>query len=76
MKVKTSITISKDLLASVDRLAGPGESRSAFMERVLRKYLRDSSRNAVDAGDLDRINQSAEKLNAEAEDVLSYQSAE
>jgi metal-responsive CopG/Arc/MetJ family transcriptional regulator len=76
MKVKTSITISKELLASVDRLAGPGESRSAFMERVLRKYLRDSTPDAVDAPDLARINQSAEKLNAEAEDVLSYQSAE
>ncbi|PYT99459.1 MAG: hypothetical protein DMG38_11355 [Acidobacteria bacterium] len=41
MKEKTSITLSKDLLAGVDRLAGSKQSRSAFIERLLRKYLKD-----------------------------------
>ena len=41
MKEKTSITLSKDLPAGVDRLAGSKQSRSAFIERLLRKYLKD-----------------------------------
>lgn len=76
MKVRISITLSKDVLASVDRFAGPSESRSAFIERVLREYLRDCTRNAAHARDLARINKSAAKLNAEALDVLSCQFSE
>jgi len=76
MKEKTSITLSKDVLASVDRLAGSRHSRSAFIERVLRKYLRERARNAAHARDLARINNAASKLNAEAMDVLTYQSVE
>jgi metal-responsive CopG/Arc/MetJ family transcriptional regulator len=76
MKEKTSITLSKDVLASVDRLAGSRHSRSAFIERVLRKYLRERARNAAHARDLARINSAAARLNAEAMDVLSYQATE
>jgi metal-responsive CopG/Arc/MetJ family transcriptional regulator len=76
MKEKTSITLSKDVLAGVDRLAGSRHSRSAFIERVLRKYLRERARNAAHARDLARINDAAESLNAEATDVLTYQTAE
>jgi metal-responsive CopG/Arc/MetJ family transcriptional regulator len=76
MKEKTSITLSKDVLADVDRLAGSRHSRSAFIESVLRKYLRERARNAAHARDLARINNAAERLNAEAIDVLSYQAAE
>lgn len=76
MKEKTSITLSKDVLASVDRLAGSRHSRSAFIERVLRMYLRQRARNAAHARDLARINDAATKLNAEAIDVLTYQVAE
>ncbi len=75
MKEKTSITLSKDLLAKVDRLAGPGQSRSAFIERVLRKYLRDRRRAAVHARDLERLNRAAHRLNLEAENVLEYQAS-
>jgi metal-responsive CopG/Arc/MetJ family transcriptional regulator len=73
MKEKTSITLSKDVLADVDRLAGSRHSRSAFIERVLRKYLRERARNAAHTRDLDRINKAAASLNGEAMDVLSYQ---
>ena len=73
MKEKTSITLSKDLLARVDRVAGPKQSRSAFIEGVLRKYLRDRQRAKIDARDLDLLNQAADRLNVEAEDVLEYQ---
>ncbi len=76
MKEKTSITLSSDLLAQVDRLAGSKVSRSAFIERVLRIYLRERTRKQIHARDLERINAAADRLNAEAEDVLGYQSLE
>jgi metal-responsive CopG/Arc/MetJ family transcriptional regulator len=72
MKQKTSITLSRDVLAVVDRLAGE-ESRSAFIERVLRSHIRDRARSAREATDLERINLAAERLNAEAEEVLEFQ---
>ena len=75
MKEKTSITLSKDLLTKVDRLASSKGSRSAFIERVLRRYLRDRSRAAAHARDLTRINRAAQRLNAEAADVLDYQAS-
>lgn len=73
MKEKTSITLSKDLLARVDRLAGSKQSRSAFIERVLRKYLKDRQRAKVHARDLELLNQAADRLNLEADEVLEYQ---
>jgi len=76
MKEKTSVTLSKDVLAQVDRLAGTKHSRSAFIERVLRKYLRDRARAAVHARDLQRINRAAQRLNGEAAEVLQYQISE
>jgi predicted transcriptional regulator len=33
MKMKTSVTLSEDVLEQVDQLAGSQQSRSAFMER-------------------------------------------
>jgi metal-responsive CopG/Arc/MetJ family transcriptional regulator len=76
MKEKTSITLSRDLLAGIDQLAGPEGSRSAFIERVLRRYLRERTRLQAHARDLERINQAADRLNSEAADVLDYQAAE
>lgn len=73
MKEKTSITLSKDLLASVDRLAGSKQSRSAFIERVLRMYLKDRRRASIHARDLELLNQAAGRLNQEAGEVLEYQ---
>jgi metal-responsive CopG/Arc/MetJ family transcriptional regulator len=76
MKEKTSVTLSKDVLEDVDRLAGSKYSRSAFIERVLRKYLRERAKAAAQARDLERINAAAERLNLEAAEVLDYQAAE
>jgi len=73
MKEKTSITLSREVLARVDRLAGSRYSRSAFIEGVLRKYLFERTHAAVQARDLQRINDAAERLNAEAADVIEYQ---
>jgi metal-responsive CopG/Arc/MetJ family transcriptional regulator len=73
MKEKTSITLSGDVLTAIDRLAGSKQSRSAFIERVLRQFLRERARAAVQARDLERINAAAQRLNAEAAEVMEYQ---
>jgi metal-responsive CopG/Arc/MetJ family transcriptional regulator len=73
MKEKTSITLSKEVLTGIDRIAGSKQSRSAFIEAVLVQYLRRQARARVEARDLELINKAADELNAEVEDVLRYQ---
>jgi metal-responsive CopG/Arc/MetJ family transcriptional regulator len=73
MKEKTSITLSSEVLAKIDSLAGSNLSRSAFIESVLRKYFQERARRKIHARDLERINAAADRLNSEAEDVLSFQ---
>jgi hypothetical protein len=43
---------------------------------VLRGYLRQREKVALEALDLERINRAADRLNSEAEDVLSYQASD
>jgi len=76
MKEKTSITLSGEVLARIDRLDGSRHSRSSFIERVLRRYLKARERRVLPALDLQRINQAADRLNSEAADVLEYQAPE
>lgn len=73
MKEKTSITLSSDLLAKIDRSIGTKVSRSAFIELVLRQHFMKHTRARIHARDVGLINAAADRLNAEAEDVLSYQ---
>jgi metal-responsive CopG/Arc/MetJ family transcriptional regulator len=73
MKEKTSITLSSDVLAQVDRNAGSKASRSAFIESVLREYFKAKVREAINARDLELINSNIDYLNREMEDVLEYQ---
>jgi metal-responsive CopG/Arc/MetJ family transcriptional regulator len=75
MKSKTSITLSQDLLAEIDRLAGPEGTRSALIERVLRAFVRRRQRHQADTRDLELLNRHASRLNAEAADVLTYQTS-
>jgi metal-responsive CopG/Arc/MetJ family transcriptional regulator len=76
MKEKTSITLSPDILAKVDNLAGSKLSRSALIEQVIRNYFRERARRKMQARDLERINAAADRLNSEAAEVLEYQSSE
>ncbi|MBE7517657.1 MAG: hypothetical protein HS107_00250 [Thermoflexaceae bacterium] len=46
MTVKTSVTLSPELLASIDRAAGNECSRSRFIEQVVRDFLRRADREA------------------------------
>ncbi|HEY2394289.1 MAG TPA: ribbon-helix-helix protein, CopG family [Candidatus Angelobacter sp.] len=73
MKEKTSVTLSPEVLAGIDRLAGTKHSRSAVIERVLRRYLRERARKEVQKRDLALLNNAADILNLEAADILDYQ---
>ena len=70
MKVKTSITLSEDLVKSIDRATQKHESRSEVIERLLRDSLAALARRAVDARDRALIDRHADRLNAEMADVL------
>ena len=72
MAEKTSITLSAEILADVDQLAGRKLSRSAFIESVLRRYIREQCQAHAHAQDLDRSKRAADQLNSEAADVLDY----
>jgi hypothetical protein len=73
MKKKIIITLSSDVLARVDLIAGSKLSRSAVIERTLRLHFKAVASRRIYARDLARINAAAARLNSEAEDVLSYQ---
>jgi len=75
MRVKTSITVDRDLLKKIDRLSGPRRSRSAFIENALADYVAQLGHKPQNSRDLEIINDYADDLNEEALDVLDYQVA-
>ena len=76
MKEKTSITLSEEIISRLDRMAGSKHSRSAVIEWILRQYFRRRDRERAQARDLELLNQAADQLNAEVDDILEYQSWE
>ena len=73
MKVKTSITLSEDLLDAIDEKRGPFKNRSDFIEAAVRAFLAQMLRQEQEAKDLAILNRHADRLNREAADVLAYQ---
>jgi metal-responsive CopG/Arc/MetJ family transcriptional regulator len=73
MKIKTSITLSEDLLRAIDEQSGTQKNRSEFIENALRNYIGQVIRSRQNAKDLEIINSQADRLNDEAADVLAYQ---
>jgi metal-responsive CopG/Arc/MetJ family transcriptional regulator len=73
MKLKTSITLSSDLLEEIDRNVGSKASRSAFIGAAMREYLKEKVREAINRRDAELINGNIDTLNSEALDVLRYQ---
>lgn len=73
MKVKTSVTLSRQVLQLIDNHSHDFRSRSAFMEQAARSLLASLARTEAERRDLEIINRNADKFNAEAEDVLTYQ---
>ena len=73
MKVKTSITLSEELIRQIDALSSQYGTRSALIEQAVRDFLMAQAKRTRDAQDLEILNKRAEALNVEAKDVLSYQ---
>ena len=75
MKVKTSITLSGEVLNLIDKHHAEFHSRSEFLERAAMALLSHLARTEAERRDLEIINRHADALNAEAKDVLAYQVA-
>lgn len=73
MKIKTSITLSEDLIKVIDNLSGQSESRSEFIEMALWFFVKQMRKKNEELKDLEILNKQADYLNQEALDVLSYQ---
>jgi metal-responsive CopG/Arc/MetJ family transcriptional regulator len=72
MKIETTVSLSEDLVATLESRTQDVQGRSAIVEAALRAYLA-WPRPGEDAGDLEIINSHAAELNEEAADVLEYQ---
>ena len=42
MKIKTSITLSDELIKDIDEVFGRAQNRSKFIENVLRDFIREA----------------------------------
>ena len=73
MKIKTSITLSNEVLEAIDLYVGEYKSRSEFIETAVQKFIAQLVRKESEQRDLELINKHSDSLNAEAEDVLTYQ---
>jgi len=73
MKVKTSITLSEELLDAIDKRSSRFKNRSEFIEAAIRAYIAKIVLDEQNARDLAIINREADRLNKEAADVLAYQ---
>jgi len=73
MKIKTSITLSEEVLLKIDQISGESRNRSAFIEIAIRDFLKKRAKKIRDDRDLEILNRNSKRLNREAEDVLSYQ---
>ncbi len=76
MKVKTSITLSEELLKVIDKRAKQyKKNRSDFIEAAVWAFIGQLIRDEQNARDLEIINRRADFLNQEAAEVLTYQVA-
>ncbi|MBI3180604.1 MAG: ribbon-helix-helix protein, CopG family [Myxococcales bacterium] len=73
MKVKTSVTLERDVVEALDKLAGRAGKRSEVIELAVREYLEQQARLARQARERALLDRHAEALNREAGDVLAYQ---
>ena len=80
MKVKTSITLSPELLKAIravekrsTKTAKAYKNRSDFIEAAVWAFIGQMIRDEQNARDIEIINQRANELNEEAADVLTYQ---
>lgn len=73
MKVKTSITLSSDLLKAFKDIETEFKNRSTAIEQAILFFIQKRQEQRREEKDLKILNKKAKRLNEEAEDVLSYQ---
>jgi metal-responsive CopG/Arc/MetJ family transcriptional regulator len=73
MRVKTSVTIDERVLRAIDKTTTRHRSRSRVIEDAAREFLARRSRAAREARDLAILNEAADGLNREMDDVLAFQ---
>jgi metal-responsive CopG/Arc/MetJ family transcriptional regulator len=73
MKVRTSVTLPKELLIKVDALAGKKRSRSAVVEFALRDYVAKETQKELNLRDIEIINANADLINRQVEETLEFQ---
>lgn len=76
MKIKTSVTISQELLEVMDDFLDADGNRSQFLEKAAWHYIAQLRRAQRNARDIEIIEQRADSLNAEVLDALAYQVVE
>lgn len=73
MRVKTSATLSTELLLEIKRVAGSKVNRSEFLEAAAWDRLALLKRRRREARDRSILDRHSRFLNSEALDVLEYQ---
>lgn len=73
MKQKTSVTLSPETLRALDALGGKSPNRSRVIEQAVSEFLARRRRERREARDLQILNNVADELSREVEDVLAYQ---
>ena len=73
MKIKTSVTLTQELLDSIAQLPEQYQNRSAFLETAAWTFIEELRRAERAQRDVEIINRQADRLNAETMDALAYQ---
>lgn len=73
MRVRTSVTLPKELLVKVDALASKKHKRSAIVESALRDYVAKENGAKLNARDIEIINANADLINKQVEETLEFQ---
>lgn len=73
MKIKTSVTLSEEVIALIEKNLKESENRSKFIESAVIYYLEHYQKTLRDSRDLAILNERYTRLNDEAEEVLEYQ---
>lgn len=72
MRVRTSVTLPKELLIKVDALAGKNK-RSEFVETALRDYVEKETGKKLNRRDIEIINKNADLINKQVKETLEFQ---
>jgi metal-responsive CopG/Arc/MetJ family transcriptional regulator len=73
MKVKTVVTLPKDLMLSIDALTDKKHKRSAVIECALREYIAREKPKSLNKRDMEIINKNSELINQQVSETLEFQ---